>query len=201
MNKSMPYNILRPAQNKIKIQRSSFIGSVRFAPDIETAEYFIESVRREFFKATHNCFAYRIDKNQFRFSDDGEPSGTAGKPILFLLEKYDLIETVLVVTRFYGGIKLGRGGLYRAYSQCAEEIILKAGLEVIVPQINISLNYPYHFSRKIENILSKYSGRIISSDFETEVKTEILVPQELSDKFIKEVLNVGGNKIKVMEES
>lgn len=201
MNKSMPYNILGPAQNKIKIQRSSFIGSVRFAANIETAEYFIESVRKEFFKATHNCFAYRIDKNQFRFSDDGEPSGTAGKPILFLLEKHDLTQTVLVVTRFFGGIKLGRGGLYRAYSQCAEETILKAGLEVIVPQKNISLNYPYHFSRTIENILSKYSGKIVSSDFKTEVKTEILVPQELSDKFIEEVLNVGGNKIKVMRES
>jgi len=201
MNKSMPHNILRPAQNKIKIQRSSFIGSVRFAANIETAEDFIESVRKEFFKATHNCFAYRIDKNQFRFSDDGEPSGTAGKPILFLLEKHDLTQTVLVVTRFFGGIKLGRGGLYRAYSQCAEETILKAGLEVIVPQKNISLNYPYHFSRTIENILSKYSGKIVSSDFKTEVKTEILVPQELFDKFIGEVLNVGGNKIKVMSES
>lgn len=197
----MPHNILRPAQNKIKIQRSSFIGSVRFAANIETAEDFIESVRKEFFKATHNCFAYRIDKNQFRFSDDGEPSGTAGKPILFLLEKHDLTQTVLVVTRFFGGIKLGRGGLYRAYSQCAEETILKAGLEVIVPQKNISLNYPYHFSRTIENILSKYSGKIVSSDFKTEVKTEILVPQELFDKFIGEVLNVGGNKIKVMSES
>jgi putative IMPACT (imprinted ancient) family translation regulator len=91
--------------------------------------------------------------------------------------------------------------LYRAYSQCAEDTILKAGLEVIVPQKNISLNYPYHFSRKIENILNKYSGRIISSDFKTEVNTEILVPQKLSDKFIEEVLNVGGDKIKVMVES
>ena len=197
----MPHNISRSVQHKIKIQRSSFIGSVYFAADSEAAEDFVEKIRKEFFKATHNCFAYRIDKNRFRFSDDGEPSGTAGKPILFLLEKYGLIQTVLVVTRFFGGIKLGRGGLLRAYSQCAEDTILNAGLKEVVPQKNILLNYPYHFSRKIENILNKYSAKIISSDFKTEVTTEVRVSQKLSGKFLEEVQNVGGNKIKVTEES
>lgn len=197
----MPHNISRSVQHKIKIQRSSFIGSVYFAADSEAAENFVEKIRKEFIKATHNCFAYRIDKNRFRFSDDGEPSGTAGKPILFLLEKYGLIQTVLVVTRFFGGIKLGRGGLLRAYSQCAEDTILNAGLKEVVPQKNILLNYPYHFSRKIENILNKYSAKIISSDFKTEVTTEVRVSQKLSGKFLEEVQNVGGNKIKVTEES
>ena len=197
----MPHNISRSVQHKIKIQRSSFIGSVYFAADSEAAENFVEKIRKEFIKATHNCFAYRIDKNRFRFSDDGEPSGTAGKPILFLLEKYGLIQTVLVVTRFFGGIKLGRGGLLRAYSQCAEDTILNAGLKEVVPQKNILLKYPYHFSRKIENILNKYSAKIISSDFKTEVTTEVRVSQKRSGKFLEEVQNVGGNKIKVTEES
>jgi uncharacterized YigZ family protein len=201
MNKNKLYNISRPVQHKIKIQRSSFIGSVCFVSDTEAAETFIEKIRKEFFKATHNCFAYRIDKNRFRFSDDGEPSGTAGKPILSILEKYGLVQTALVVTRFFGGIKLGRGGLLRAYRQCAEDTILWAELKEVIPQKNIWLSYPYHFSSKIENILNKYSAKIISSDFKTEVRTEILVPQNLSSKFLEEILNLGGNKIKVKEEA
>lgn len=201
MSKNKSYNISNPVQHKIKIQRSSFIGSVCFVPDTEAAETFIEKIRKEFFKATHNCFAYRIDQNRFRFSDDGEPSGTAGKPILFILEKYGLVQTALVVTRFFGGIKLGRGGLLRAYSQCAEDTVLQSGLKEVVPQKNMGLSYPYQFSSKIENLLNKYSGKIISSDFKTEVSTEILIPQDLSHRFLEEILNVGGNRIKVREES
>lgn len=201
MNNNKSFNVSSSAQHKIKIQRSSFIGSVCFVPSTEAAQDFIERIRKEFFKATHNCFAYRIDRNRFRYSDDGEPSGTAGKPILFLLEKYGLIQTVLVVTRFFGGIKLGRGGLLRAYSQCAEDTILKAGVKEVIPHKNIWLNYPYPFSGKIENILSKYSVKTIASDFKTDVSMEILVPQELSGKFLEEILSVGGNRIKVKEES
>lgn len=81
----------------------------------------LDDIRKEFYDATHNCYAYRLGSKglDFRAADDGEPSGSAGKPILFMLQKYDVSDALLVVTRYFGGVKLGVGGLSRAYSECA----------------------------------------------------------------------------------
>ena len=84
---------------------------------------FLESIRNKYSTATHNCFAFRIDKNTYRLSDDGEPAGSAGRPIYTILEKKKLLQTICVVTRYFGGIKLGIGGLVRAYSQACEECL------------------------------------------------------------------------------
>ena len=181
------------------VRRSSFIGSVDFVSNSDEAESFIQKIRDEFFKATHNCFAYRIDKNKFRYSDDGEPSGTAGKPILMILEKYNLEQTALVVTRNFGGIKLGRGGLIRAYSQCAEETILQVEVKEIIPQHHLKLSFPYNFTKNIENVISKHSGRIISSEYKSEVSADIQIPQELYNDFLGEILNLGNGKIQIEE--
>lgn len=199
MNKQKSFHILKPARHKIKIQRSTFIGSLAFAPDSQAAERVIEKIKKEFYKATHNCFAYRINEDQFRFSDDGEPAGTAGRPILTMLEKYHLEQTVMVVTRFYGGIKLGKGGLSRAYSQCAEATIREAGVKEIIPQQQIRLAYPYSFTNQIESIIKKHSGEIISGDFNTEVKANIQIPKAFFDHFLKEVNGLNSDQVKILE--
>lgn len=199
MNTKKTFHIIKPVHHKIKIQRSTFIGSVASAFNIQEAEKFIAKIKKEFYKATHNCFAYRISEDQFRFSDDGEPAGTAGRPILTILEKFNLIQTVIVVTRYFGGVKLGKGGLSRAYGQCAEATVQDAGLKEIIPQQQIRLSYPYSFTNQIEAILKKHSGKVISGDFDTEVRSYIQVPKAFFDDFIEEVGNLHSDQVKIIE--
>ncbi len=110
---------------EIKVKGSRFVASVAPASGKESAVDFVNSIRKEFYDATHNCFAYRLGALglNFRAADDGEPSGSAGKPLLFVLQKFAVSDLVLVVTRYFGGTKLGIGGLARAYSQAGESVM------------------------------------------------------------------------------
>ena len=112
-----------PARLAQEIRKSRFIAHAAQAADPDTALAFVESVSDR--SATHNCWAYRIGQ-QYRFSDDGEPSGTAGKPILQAIDGQGFDQVVVVVTRWFGGIKLGAGGLVRAYAGCAAECLRSA---------------------------------------------------------------------------
>ena len=96
----------------------------------QQAETVYANIRRKYYDATHNCFAYRISPDDFRYSDDGEPSGTAGRPIFQVLENKNLTQTIIIVTRYFGGTKLGTGGLSRAYADTASEVISKTKLDV-----------------------------------------------------------------------
>ena len=117
------YTIQQRERTSIKVRGSEFIATVIPVTSKDQALKELESLRSEFWDATHNCFAYRIGKGglEFRTSDDGEPSGSAGKPILFVLHKYDVSDILMVITRYYGGTKLGVGGLARAYSDSSSE--------------------------------------------------------------------------------
>ena len=103
---------------RTEIKRSEFIATIAHVEDGESAEAFVKAVRKRFPDATHNCYAYISDErgNETRFSDDGEPGGTAGQPMLEVLKKRGLMRTAVVVTRYFGGIKLGAGGLVAAYT-------------------------------------------------------------------------------------
>lgn len=119
------YTIAAVERTEIKIKGSSFIASAFPVFDKENAMEKLNSIRKEFFDATHNCYAYKIgyDGVEYRSSDDGEPSGSAGKPMLFAIQKYDYSDVLVVVTRYFGGTKLGVGGLARAYSDATEEVL------------------------------------------------------------------------------
>jgi len=119
------FTIEQPVFAEIKVKGSNFIAGAYPASDSVSALDILKTVRAKYFDATHNCFAYRIgfDGAEFRASDDGEPSGTAGKPIHFMITKYELSDILVVVTRYFGGTKLGVGGLVRAYSDSAEAVL------------------------------------------------------------------------------
>ncbi|MFZ0390871.1 MAG: YigZ family protein, partial [Calditrichia bacterium] len=139
---------------------SQFIGTAAPVAGKDAAESFLENIRKEFYNATHNCYAYRIDEQIFRFSDDGEPGGTAGRPILSMLDKYQLRGTLLVVTRFFGGTKLGTGGLIRAYSRCADEAIRQAGIKKKANYQELHLAYYFDMINKVQHLVQKYGGSI-----------------------------------------
>lgn len=127
------YTIDKSVRTEIKIKGSRFISSIFNISDQISAEEILKKIRHEFYDATHNCFAYKIgfDGNIFRYSDDGEPSGSAGKPIYFTISKYNLSDILVIVTRYFGGTKLGVGGLVRAYSESAEESLKIAEKKII----------------------------------------------------------------------
>ena len=158
MNNSMKNKYMtlqKPAQTEIIIKKSRFITSAFPVNNEAEAAKMIQQIKKEHQQATHNVFAYVINEQIQRFSDDGEPSGTAGKPVLEVIRHKGLCQTVLVVTRYFGGIMLGAGGLVRAYSEAAVKGIEAAGvIEILLYQeLSITMDYQWvgAVKREIEN--------------------------------------------------
>ena len=197
MSKEKTYTVSKPQRCELKIRRSSFIGSIAPVVDRQSAEDYIDSIRKTFQDATHNCFGYRIDRDVFRYYDDGEPANSAGKPILAMLDKYHLHQSALVVTRYFGGIKLGVGGLISAYGQCAEETIQKSTLRELIDYQKYELSYPYNLTRPIEHTIAKYRGKITDSIFEAAVTTFVSIPSEDRRKFENELGEAGSGRVDI----
>lgn len=123
----------------------------------------------------------------FRFSDDGEPSGTAGRPILSMIDKHNLHRTVLIVTRYFGGTKLGTGGLIRAYRECAEQTIRQARIIRRVKYRYLKITYPFAMINKVQHLVDQYNAQIREDASESGMKAEIGVPQSLVSRFLNEL--------------
>jgi len=184
---------------KIEIKRSIFIATVKGELNAEEAEEFVKSVRKKYPDATHNCYAYVGDElgNMTRFSDDGEPSGTAGQPILDVLRKQNIVKSAIVVTRYFGGIKLGAGGLVGAYSDTASKGV-KSGVisqKVLCDSIVVKADYPTFA------ILDKYirkSGVVIDGvEYGQDVECKVYVPEDDVDAFVASLRELSGGKADV----
>jgi uncharacterized YigZ family protein len=189
------YTIAKPASSEVKIKRSIFIGHIMPAADRAAAEAAINEIKAKYSDATHNCFAYRITDDDLRYYDDGEPSGTAGKPILTMLEKYNLYQCALVVTRYYGGTKLGTGGLIRAYGECAETTILAAKPRPLITYCYFRTEYDYTFSRSINYLLEKHAGELIDPQYAERVRSSGRVPADQWEQFVQEIAQLGNGQI------
>lgn len=174
----------------IKVRGSEFIATAIPVTSKEQAQKELEGLRSEFWDATHNCFAYRIGKSglEFRTSDDGEPTGSAGKPILFVLNKYDVSDILMVVTRYYGGTKLGIGGLARAYSEAAGMVLESCVKIPIYSSKDIRVMCIYEDVAIIRRIIEAYA---INSDSEYRDAVEFIarIPESQCDAFIQEVIS------------
>ncbi|GDX63204.1 MAG: IMPACT family protein [Ignavibacteria bacterium] len=174
----------------IKVRGSEFIATAIPVASKEQAQKELEGLRSEFWDATHNCFAYRIGKSglEFRTSDDGEPTGSAGKPILFVLNKYDVSDILMVVTRYYGGTKLGIGGLARAYSEAAGMVLESCVKIPIYSSKDIRVMCIYEDVAIIRRIIEAYA---INSDSEYRDAVEFIarIPESQCDAFIQEVIS------------
>lgn len=171
---------------KIEIKRSIFIATVKGEVDGESADEFVKSIRKKYPDATHNCYAYVSDEmgNATRFSDDGEPSGTAGQPILDVLRKQNIVKSAIVVTRYFGGIKLGAGGLVGAYSDCASKAVQvgKINVKVECEEIEIISDYATH--AVVDKFLRKNNVIIDGIDYDNDVKCRVYVPLDEVKGFI-----------------
>lgn len=162
------FSVERDAENEIVIERSRFITYVRYVETEEGARAFIEEIRKKHSLATHNCYAFVVNKGAIkRFSDDGEPSGTAGVPILDAIVQANLVDTCVVVTRYFGGVKLGAGGLVRAYSKSASEGIKVSGIVEHALSAIFKLKVSYdRFSKILSVIQNDYSKTLKTEYFE-----------------------------------
>ena len=163
-------------------KKSKFLARIKPVETVEEAEEFIEAIRKEHWNATHNVPAYIIGMNQEiqKYSDDNEPSGTAGLPMLEILKAHEVVNVVVVVTRYFGGTLLGRGGLIRAYGGAARKALEAAGIVRMVPAQEVAITVDYVHSGKIQNEL--LNAGIILKDTEylenVTFKT-ILFPEEM----------------------
>lgn len=177
------------SQAELEISKSRFIAYIDQAKSEAQALEFIHTIKKQHPTASHNCSAYLIgDNDQIqRADDDGEPTGTAGKPILEVIKKNILKDTVIVVTRYFGGIKLGAGGLIRAYGKAASASIEAA--DVIEKRLHyrMAIDIDYSILGQIENYLHSYHLRIDSKEFTDMVRVIAFVPIDYDVKFIKDL--------------
>lgn len=174
------YNtIYEGGEGEIIEKKSRFIATVRLVKTEEEALSFIEEMRKKYWNATHNCYAYVIGerKETMRCSDDGEPSGTAGKPMLDVLLGEDLYNTAVVVTRYFGGTLLGTGGLVRAYSKAVQEGLACSRIITKHHGILLEIGTDYNGVGKLQYLFGQRGIPITDSRYTEDVKLQVLVPK------------------------
>ena len=180
--------LLQAAQDEFVEKRSRFIGSIAPVTTEEQAMAFIQEKRSQYWDANHNVYAYILRDGQVkRYSDDGEPQGTAGVPVLDVLQKEGLTDVVVVVTRYFGGILLGAGGLVRAYSHGAKLAVDAAGKKVMTPCTVLELDFDYGLYGKVSYLLPKFQAVTLDSDFGVGVRLKLLLRSELLPALQKEL--------------
>ena len=195
----MPYKTIREsAVESIIIEKSEFIAKIAPVATSEEAAAFIDSVRAEHRRARHNCYAYTLrEGNETRFSDDGEPQGTAGPPILDVILKNDLKDVCIVVTRYFGGILLGKGGLTRAYSSAAAKATASAPLKIMCDARDLKVTLDYTFYDRILRILPDFEIKTVDQDFADKIVLTLLCKEEFCDAFAEKVRDISNGQIKI----
>ncbi|MCD4691161.1 YigZ family protein [bacterium] len=176
------------------IDRSRFVTTVGHAPSVDDARAFVANVSTEFTDATHNCWAFVAgppgDSSRVGMSDDGEPHGTAGRPMLHVLLHSDIGDIVAVVTRYYGGVKLGKGGLVRAYSGGVKLALESLRTRELVATSEFELVLDYSFLEAVRRTFPEFEVTVPSEEFGERVVLRIVLPQEHAELFAQSTAGV-----------
>ncbi|HEY8443237.1 MAG TPA: YigZ family protein [Clostridia bacterium] len=182
------------AETEIVINKSRFLAKAYPVNGWERASEILKELRKTYWDATHICYGCVADKlgNITRFSDDGEPSGTAGKPILDVIKQKNLRQVLVAVIRYFGGIKLGAGGLVRAYSKASSEVLKTAQIVSIKPKTNIKFSVSYADLSKIDYLLQNENIELVGKEWGENVKVELNVVSSFADEFLSNLKNALG---------
>ena len=183
--------------DEFTVNKSRFIGYASPAGSEQEALDFIRQIREKHRDASHNCYAYIIGENQgiMRYSDDGEPSGTAGMPMLDVIRNMGLVYCVVVATRYFGGVLLGTGGLVRAYTQSCK-IALTAAQPVVMKRTNVyPCLLPYACWDRLNHYIESSPVRLTDIDYADQIRFRLEVTAEEATHVLDEILNVTGRKI------
>ncbi|MCL1944631.1 MAG: YigZ family protein [Firmicutes bacterium] len=183
----MPYQLQSNGKSMLEIKKSKFFGFCQNVSSVSTATDFVENIKLLHLHATHVCWGYRLQNGIAKYSDDGEPQGTAGKPILGVLEKKDLIDVVAVVVRYYGGIQLGAGGLVRAYTQSVSMAIGDARVQLLDKYTCYKIECEYNQVEQIKYFVKKLGIPIVIEEYQSMCIVVVEVANSVLEKFLKVV--------------
>lgn len=190
--------IAAPATASFIEKKSEFIGNIAPCSTEKEAIDFIEQIRKQHRKANHNCYAYILrDNNISRHSDDGEPGGTAGTPMYEVLKKEELTNVCCVVTRYFGGILLGAGGLVRAYTNGVKIVIDAAQIKEIKPARRLKITLEYSLYGKIGALLAEFDVRVQNEEFGTDACLTVCLRESQSGDFTEKLVDICFGRVKV----
>ena len=191
-----------PGEASFVEKRSEFLGHVRPVESEDEARAFIAEMKKKYYDARHNCWCYIIKGGAERYSDDGEPQGTAGIPMLEVFRREGVCNVVCVVTRYFGGILLGAGGLLRAYTKSAKDALDAAGISVVRRWVETELDCSYAAAEKLKQEIAAYGGIVAGLDYGAAVTIRAYVPEELAEGFKAKIFDVsaGGVTVRVTGE-
>lgn len=194
--------IKEDGQVQEEIKKSRFICHAKRVYSEEEARAFITAIKKEHYKATHNCSAFIIGERSEikRTSDDGEPSGTAGVPMLGVLENHNLTNVCVVVTRYFGGIKLGAGGLIRAYAGSVALAVKEIGIVEIKEQAGIQIQMSYAQYQEYGNFLKEHHLMEFETNFTDQVETMIFVDKEDKDNTKSSLIDFFNGKVTLIDQ-
>ena len=196
----VPYE---PAESEFAEKRSRFIGHIWPVETEEEAQAHIKAMKSQYYDARHNCWCYLIGDNIVRYSDDGEPQGTAGQPMLKVFQRENVTNVCCVVTRYFGGILLGAGGLTRAYSRSAKETLSAAGAATMGLWRQVRLHCPYPLLARVKIEIGTWGGLIDNTEYGADVTVTASMPEDgaerLQDRLTE--LSAGGIILQVLGEN
>ena len=192
------FTVKGETENLIVIERSKFICNIAHVEDEEQAKAYVETIRKRHSIANHNCYAYIADDKGLvqKFSDAGEPQGTAGLPMLDVLKNKKIYKTVAVVTRYFGGIKLGTGGLTRAYGGSVVECLAKAQILDMQPSVFVNVYPDYDGYSRLLKMISNENIAVLDTIFEDKITVKLSVKEFFAQPFIDKLVDSFNGKIK-----
>ncbi len=186
------------AESEFVEKRSRFIGHLQPVETEEEARAFIESVKKTHYDARHNCWCYLIRGGAVRYSDDGEPQGTAGQPMLNVFQREGVENLCFVSTRYFGGILLGAGGLVRAYTQSAKDTLDRAGISAVRQLIELMVACPYGLYERVKLETEGFGGMVAETEYGADVTLTVLVPQGQEEDYLAHILDFTAGTVEGM---
>ena len=186
-----------PGEAELTEKRSRFLGHLRPIQSEEEARAFLQEIKKQHHDARHNCWCWRIGNDLERFSDDGEPQGSAGKPMLEVFRREEVTNLVCVVTRYFGGVLLGTGGLSRAYGGAAKEALTNAGTRLVSEWTPVRFACPYALLERCRSSVAVLGGEIGSPEYGEAVQLEALLPAGEAGRLAAALTELSGGSIRV----
>ena len=183
-------------------KRSSFLGHVRYVETEDEAKAFVTEMKKKFYDARHNCWCYIIKDGAVRYSDDGEPQGTVGIPMLEVLKREGVTNVVCVVTRYFGGVLLGTGGLLRAYTKSAKDALDAAGICVVRRWVKAEIACSYAMLERLKTECTAIGGVVADIEYSADVCLKLLLPEDKADAFSQRTADVtaGASELEITGE-
>ena len=176
-------------------KRSKFLGKVRPVESEEAARAFIDEMKKKYHDARHNCWCYVLKSGVMRYSDDGEPQGTAGQPMLDVFNREGVTDAVCVITRYFGGVLLGAGPLLRAYQGTAKLALEAAGISVVRRWVELTIPCGYSLLGKITQEIPVWDGIVADTEYGADVVIKALLPEGRESDFAKRILDLSAGTV------